>query len=143
MKQVIMAACAATLSIASAHAQIHGDTIKVGILNDQSGVYAMNGGAGSVIAARLAAEDFGGAINGKPIFILQADDQNKPEVGISIARQWFDRDGVLAIGDLVPSPVPLGVEDVVRQNHKIALISEAENLSSERRQRGVGRCIGG
>ncbi len=133
MRSVTLAACAALLAIGPARAEIRGDAIKIGILNDQSGVYASNGGTGSIVAAQLAAEDFGGTVNGKPITILQADDQNKPEVGIAIARQWYDRDGVLAIGDLIPSPVALGVEDVVRQNHKIALISGsvAESMFQE------------
>ena len=84
-------------------------------------------------AARLAAEDFGNAINGKPIVILQADDQNKADIGGSIARQWYDRDGVLAIADLVPSPVALAVQDIVRQNHKISLNTgaAAESLFQE------------
>ena len=116
-----------------AHAEIKGDTIKIGVLTDMSGVYASNGGAGSVIAARLAAEDFGNAINGKPIVILQADDQNKADIGGSIARQWYDRENVLAVADLVPSPVALAVEDIVRQNHKISLNSGAvaESLFQE------------
>lgn len=116
---------AALLASTAAHADIQGAAIKVGILNDQNGVYAANGGAGSVVAAQMAADEFGGAIAGKPIVILQADDQNKPDIGVGIARQWFDREGVLAIADLVPSPVALGVEDLVRQNHRIALISGA------------------
>jgi ABC-type branched-subunit amino acid transport system substrate-binding protein len=129
MKCVILAACAGLLGIAAGHAEIRGDAIKVGVLNDMSGVYSGNGGAGSVVAAQLAAEDFGGAIDGKPIIILQADDQNKPDIGTAIARQWYDRDGVLAIADLVPSTVAVGVEDLVRQNHKIALISGASSES--------------
>jgi ABC-type branched-subunit amino acid transport system substrate-binding protein len=86
-----------------------------------------------VVAAKLAAEDFGGVINGKPIVILQADDQNKPDIGAGLAREWFDREGVLAVADLVPSPVALAVEDLVRQNHKIALISgaSAESMFQE------------
>jgi ABC-type branched-subunit amino acid transport system substrate-binding protein len=98
-----------------------------------TGIYSGNGGAGSVTAARLAAEEFGGAIHGKPIVILQADDQNKADVGAGIARQWFDREGVLAVADLVPSAVALAVEDLVRQDHRIALISgsSAESMFQE------------
>jgi branched-chain amino acid transport system substrate-binding protein len=125
MKTIAIAACAAFLAGGSARAEIRADSIKVGVLTDMSGVYAANGGPGSVVAAQLAADDFGGAINGKPIVILQADNQNKVDVGLTIARQWYDRDGVLAIADLIPSPVALGVEDLVRQNHRIALISGA------------------
>jgi ABC-type branched-subunit amino acid transport system substrate-binding protein len=117
----------------AAPAEIRGDAIRIGVLNDMSGIYAGNGGPGSVVAAKLAAEDFGGAIDGKPIVIMQADDQNKPDIGAGLAREWFDRQGVLAVADLVPSPVALAVEDLVRQNHKIALISgaSAESMFQE------------
>jgi len=125
MKRAIFSTCALLLAAGAAQAEIRGDAVKIGVLNDMSGVYSGNGGIGSVTAAQLAAEDFGGAISGKPIVILQADDQNKADIGIGIARQWFDREGVLAVVDLVPSTVALGVEDLVRQNHKIALISGA------------------
>jgi ABC-type branched-subunit amino acid transport system substrate-binding protein len=129
MNRAILATCLSLLTITTAQAEIRGDSIKVGVLSDMSGVYAGNGGPGSVVAAQLAAEDFGGAIDGKPIVILQADDQNKPDIGTSIARQWYDREGVLAIADLVPSTVAVGVEELVRQNHKIALISGASSES--------------
>jgi ABC-type branched-subunit amino acid transport system substrate-binding protein len=121
------------LTTTAAHAEIRGDAIKIGVLNDMSGIYSGNGGPGSVVAAKLAAEDFGGVINGKPIVILQADDQNKPDIGAGLAREWFDRQGVLAVADLVPSPVALAVEDLVRQNHRIALISgaSAESMFQE------------
>jgi ABC-type branched-subunit amino acid transport system substrate-binding protein len=117
----------------AAPAEIRGDAIRIGVLTDMSGIYAGNGGPGSVVAAKLAAEDFGGAIDGKPIVIMQADDQNKPDIGAGLAREWFDRQGVLAVADLVPSPVALAVEDLVRQNHKIALISgaSAESMFQE------------
>lgn len=125
MKQQVIAALLLVLAAGSAQAEISGDAVRIGVLTDMSGVYSANGGAGSVEAARMAAEEFGGTVNGKPIVILQADDQNKPDVGASIARQWFDREGVSAIVDLLPSPVALAVEDIVRQNHHIALISGA------------------
>jgi len=133
MKKQILVACLGLLTAGAARAEIKGDTVKIGVLNDMTGVYAANGGPSSVVAAQLAAEDFGGVINGKPIIILQADDQNKADVGAAIARQWYDRDGVLAITDMVPSPVALAVQDLVRQNHKIALNSGAvaESLFQE------------
>jgi ABC-type branched-subunit amino acid transport system substrate-binding protein len=111
--------------VGAAQAEIRRDAIKIGILGDMTGIYSGNGGTGSVVAAGLAAEEFGGAIHGKPIVILQADDQNKADIGAGIAREWFDRAGVLAVADLVPSAVALAVEDLVRQDHRIALISGA------------------
>ena len=75
------------------------ETIKIGVLNDQSGVFADNGGTGSVAAAQVAAEDFGGEINGKQIEIVTADHQNKPDVAAAIARRWFDNEKVDMIAD--------------------------------------------
>lgn len=123
MKNLAVAACLGMLAAGPARADIRGDAVRIGVLTDMSGVYSANGGPGSVEAARMAAEEFGNAISGKPIVILAADDQNKADVGATIARQWFDRDGVSAIVDLVPSPVALAVQDIVRQNHAIALVS--------------------
>ncbi len=125
MNHRLIAVFATVLVVGSAHAEISGDAVRIGVLTDMSGVYSANGGSGSVAAARMAAEEFGNAVNGKPIVILQADNQNKPDVGAAIARQWYDREGVSAIVDLLPSPVALAVEDLVRQNHRIALISGA------------------
>jgi ABC-type branched-subunit amino acid transport system substrate-binding protein len=110
------AVLAVLLGTASAHAEIKSDAIRIGVLTDMSGVFATAMGPGSVEAARMAAEEFGGAINGKPIQILQADHQNKPDVASSIAREWFDRDGVQAIADGGSSAAALGVQEVVRAN---------------------------
>ena len=123
--KLTLLACLALLAATPAGAEIRGDAVKIGVLTDMTGVYSANSGPGSVEAARLAAEEFGNSINGKPIVILQADDQNKADLGATIARQWFDREGVSAIADLVPSPVALAVEDIIRQNHAIVLISGA------------------
>src|SRR3954452_8756766 len=68
--------------------------VKVGVLNDQSGVYADVGGKGSVIAAQMAVEDFKPAANGLQVEGVSADHQNKPDIGANIARQWYDRDGL-------------------------------------------------
>ena len=76
----------------TAYAQISDDVVRIGVLNDQSNVYADLGGQGSVIAARMAIDDVGGKVLGKPIDILVADHQSKADVGASIARQWFNSD---------------------------------------------------
>ena len=75
------------------------NVIKIGVLNDQSGVFADNGGRGSVAAARLAAEDFGNEVLGKKIEIISADHQNKPDVAAAKAREWFDNEGVDVVAD--------------------------------------------
>ena len=81
-------------SYASAEPKISGDVVKIGILNDQSGLYADLAGPGSVEAARMAIEEFGGKVLGKKIEIVFADHQNKADIGLTKAREWFDRDGV-------------------------------------------------
>ena len=82
-------------------------------------------GAGSVEAAKMAVADFGGAVNGKKIEIVSADHQNKPDVATSIARKWFDQDGVDMIVDLTTSSVALAVQEVARAKNKAILISGA------------------
>ena len=81
------------------------------------------GGIGSVVAAEMAAEDFGGKVLGQPIVIVSADHQNKPDVGTGIANKWYDTDGVDAIADVPTSSVALAVEQVSREKHKIVLFS--------------------
>jgi branched-chain amino acid transport system substrate-binding protein len=107
----------------AAVAQQSGDAIKIGVLNDQSGLYAEFGGLGSVTAAKMAVEDFGGTILGKRIEILSADHQNKPDVASNIARQWLDVDGVDAFADLTNSAVSLAVQSITKERGKIALFS--------------------
>jgi len=118
-------ALAVLMGSASAHAEIKSDAIRIGVLTDMSGVFATAMGPGSVEAARMAAEEFGGAIDGKPIRILQADHQNKPDLASSIAREWFDREGVQAIADGGSSAAALAVQEVVRANGRVFLISGA------------------
>src|ERR1700752_178901 len=88
--------------------------VKPGVLNDQTGLYADLSGMGSVHAARMAVEDFGGKVLGRPIEIIFADHQNKPDLGSSIARQWIAGDGVSMIVDIPNSAVGLAVREVTR-----------------------------
>jgi ABC-type branched-subunit amino acid transport system substrate-binding protein len=108
----------------TARAEIKGDAIRIGVLTDMNGIFATAMGPGSVEAARMAAEEFGNKINGKPIEILQADHQNKPDLAGSLARKWFN-DGVQAIADGGSSGAALAVQELVRANSKIFLISGA------------------
>src|SRR5215469_7575692 len=116
---------AAMICSAGAEAQIAKDTIKLGVLADMSSLYADLGGPGSTEAAKMAVADFGGTLDGKKIEVISADHQNKPDVGASIARQWFDQDGVDMITDLTTSSVALAVQEVARQKNKVILISGA------------------
>ena len=104
-------ACWAGLAAGSAVAQ---QTVKIGVLNDQNGLYADLTGMGSVHAARMAIEDFGGKVLGRPIELIFADHQNKPDLGSSIARQWIESDGVNMIVDIPNSAVGLAVREVTR-----------------------------
>ena len=121
-----LAAMVAALTLAgAAHAQIAKDTVKIGVLADMSSLYADLGGPGSVEAVKMAVADFGGTVNGKKIEVISADHQNKPDVGASIARQWFDQDGVDMITDLTTSSVALAVQEVARAKNKVILVSGA------------------
>lgn len=104
-----------------AHAEIPGEALKIGILTDASGAYADGGGKGSLEAARMAVEDFGGTVRGKKIELLFADHQNKADVGVAIARQWFEFEGVSMITDLLNSAVALGVQSLARDRNRVVI----------------------
>ena len=114
------AAAATTLPIVRARAQ-GVPTLKIGVLNDQSGPYQDTGGLTSVICAKQAVEEFGPAAKGFNVEIISADHQNKPDLAVSIARQWFDRDGVDMLLDVPTSSVALAVQSVVREKNKVYL----------------------
>ncbi|MHA7685862.1 ABC transporter substrate-binding protein [Cupriavidus sp. PET2-C1] len=111
----------------SAHAQISDGVIKIGILNDQSGPYSDLAGRGSVEAARLAIEEFGGKVAGSKVELVVGDHQNKADVGATKARQWFDRDGVDAIADFSNSSVGLAVQGLAAERKKITLVAAASS----------------
>jgi branched-chain amino acid transport system substrate-binding protein len=126
MRFAILTCAAAILALAvPASAEISGDVVKIGVLNDMSSLYADLSGAGSAEAARMAIADFGGTVNGKKIELISADHQNKPDVGAAIANQWFDNDGVDAIVDVPTSSVALAVQQITRNKGKVFLISGA------------------
>jgi branched-chain amino acid transport system substrate-binding protein len=101
------------------------EPIRVGVLNDQSSVYADFQGKGSVLAAQMAVEDYGGKAAGRKIEVVTADHQNKPDVGSVIARKWLDQDGVDVILDVPNSAVALAVSEIVRQKNKVLIGSGA------------------
>ena len=113
---------AIAMAMGLAQGAIAAETIKIGVLNDQSGVFADNGGAGSVAAAKLAIEDFGGEIAGRKIEIVSADHQNKADIAATIARGWFDSD-VDVIADGAASSAGFAILEVARQKNKLFLIS--------------------
>ena len=118
---LVSALSAIGLGVADARAQISDGVVKIGVLNDQSGLYADLGGPGSVVAARMAVEDFGGTVLGKPVEIVFADHQNKSDVGAAVAREWFEVGHVdMAIG-FDHSAVALAVEQLAYEKNRIAI----------------------
>ena len=109
----------------AALAQVSDGVIKIGVLNDQSSLYADLAGQGSVVAARMAVEDFGADKKGMKVEIISADHQNKPDVGSAIARQWYDVDKVDVIVDVPNSGVALAVNQITRDKGKALLVSGA------------------
>ncbi|NNU50518.1 ABC transporter substrate-binding protein [Rhizobium sp. WYCCWR 11279] len=99
--------------------------VKIGILNDQSGVYADFGGKSSVEAAKMAVEDFGGKVLDVPVEIVDADHQNKPDIASNIARQWYDTEQVDAIMELTTSSVALAVQAIGKEKKKIDIVTGA------------------
>ncbi|SDT19553.1 ABC transporter substrate-binding protein [Bradyrhizobium canariense] len=120
MKSIVWAAAAMGGLLIAAPASAQG--VKIGILNDQSGVYADYGGKYSVEAARMAIEDFGGSVLGQKIEMVTADHQNKPDLAASIARRWYDVEGVDMITELTTSSVALAVQDLSREKKKIDIV---------------------
>ncbi|HYZ23054.1 MAG TPA: ABC transporter substrate-binding protein, partial [Rhodopila sp.] len=99
--------------------------LKLGVLSDMDGPYGDLGGRGSIIAAQMAVQDFGGSVLGRPIAIISADHLNKPDVAVTIARRWFDQDGVTAIFDLTSSPVALAVQALAAEKKRLSFVSTA------------------
>ena len=124
MRLIATLAMAATAALTSA-AQAEDLTVKIGVMSDMSGLYADLGGPGSVVAAKMAVADFNPAAHGLKVELVSADMQNKPDVGTSIARQWFDVDHVDMIVDVPNSGVALAVNEVAREKNKVFLVSGA------------------
>ena len=118
-RTLLTTAAATALPLARARAQ--SPVLKIGVLNDQSGPYMNTGGTTSVICAKQAVEEFGAAAKGLNVEVITADHQNKPDLAVSIARQWYDRDGVDVILDVPTSSVALAVQGVTREKNKIFL----------------------
>ena len=124
-KRKLLAAAAMLALSAGAQAQISGNVVKFGVLNDQSSLYADLSGQGSVLAARMAIEDFGAAKKGIKTEVIFADHQNKADVGSQIANKWYDAEGVDVIVDTPNSGVALAVNQITRDKKKAFLVSGA------------------
>jgi branched-chain amino acid transport system substrate-binding protein len=119
----LLAFGATAFTFGAAQAQISDDVVKIGVLTDMSSVYADGTGKGSLTAAQMAAEDFGGSVKSKKIEIIGADHQNKPDVGVGIVRNWYENEHVDAIADVPTSSVALAVSTITREKNKVFLVS--------------------
>ena len=124
LKQTLIAAAIAAIA-GTANAQVSDGVIKIGVMNDMSSLYSDIAGPGSVVAARMAIEDFDAAKKGMKVEVLFADHQNKPDVGSQIANQWYDVDKVDAIFDVPTSSVALAINEITKKKGKAFLVSGA------------------
>lgn len=122
MKVKPLAAAFAMLIAAAPYAYAE-QPVRLGVANDMSGPYAAVGGAGSVLAARMAAEEFGGSVLGRRVEVLSGDTQNKPDVALGFVREWFDKGDVAAVLDGAASSVGLAIQDLAQQRNKLFLNS--------------------
>jgi branched-chain amino acid transport system substrate-binding protein len=125
MRKLLLSAASVGLMAAPAVAEISDGTVKIGILNDQSGVYSDFGGKNSYEAALMAVEDFGGTVLDAPIEVVTADHQNKPDIASNIARQWYDTEQVDSIMELTTSSVALAVQALSNEKKKVTMTTGA------------------
>lgn len=125
MRSILLSTAIFTAAALPALAQVSDDVVRIGILNDQSGVYADFGGKFSYEAALMAVEDFGGSVLGAPIEVVTADHQNKPDIASNIARQWYDTEKVDSIMELTTSSVALAVQGLSKEKKKINIVTGA------------------
>jgi len=120
--KLLAAAAAVALAAGTAQAQISGNTVKIGVLSDMSSLYADIGGPGSVVAAKMAVEDFEKAHHPKfKIEVVSGDHLNKPDVGSQIVRKWYDEEGVDVVVDTPNSGVALAVSEITKEKNKVFL----------------------
>jgi branched-chain amino acid transport system substrate-binding protein len=120
---VLLAALAAALRTPGAEPKISDGVVKIGVLTDMTGYYSDLAGSGSVLAARMAVDDFGGKVLGKPIQLVSADHQNKADIASNTARKWFDQEQVDVIADLVSSSTAGAVMPIAAEKKRITILS--------------------
>ncbi len=125
MRKLSTIALAGTLLAAGAQAQISNDVVKIGILNDQSGMMADMSGKVSVDVVKMAVQDFGGKVLGKPIEVISADHQNKVDIGVATARRWYEQENVDMILDIPNSAIALAIQDLTKQANRVAIYTSA------------------
>jgi branched-chain amino acid transport system substrate-binding protein len=125
---VAAAVCSALLATPAFSQKITGDKVRIGVLTDMAGPYQDTGGMGSVEAARMAIEDFGGKVLGKSIELVGGDHQNKADVGVTLARKWYDHEGVDAIFDVNHSAIALAINGLVAENGRVVINTGAGSV---------------
>ena len=124
MRTILLTGVAfAALASGAAQAQMSDNVIKIGMLSDRSGIYADINGEGSAVAARMAAEEFGNAINGTKVEIIVGDHQNKADIAANLARQWIDAEKVDVVADVPNSAAALAVQGITRDKKRLFLMS--------------------
>ncbi|WP_131870698.1 MULTISPECIES: ABC transporter substrate-binding protein [unclassified Bradyrhizobium] len=124
LRGIAAALCLGSFAVGGqAAAQVSDDVVKIGVLTDMSGQYSDLNGPGSLLAAQMAAADFGGKVLGKPIEIIGADHQQKADIGVGIARRWIENEKVDAISDVTNSAIALAVQQLTRDTNRVALFS--------------------
>ena len=119
---LVLALAVLVHAFAPASAQeISDGKVRIGVITDMSGPYADLGGKGSVLAAEMAVKDFGGTVRGKPVEIVFSDHQNKPDIASARVREWFDRDGVDMVTDVLSSPVGLTVAKIAAEKRRLVI----------------------
>lgn len=118
------AALSLTFAAGAVSAQISGDVVKIGVLTDMTSLYSDINGMGAVEATLMAVEDFGGSVLGKPIEVVYADNQNKPDVGLTVGGRWFDVDGVDVIVGAAASSVSLAIQTLAGDRNKVFLATD-------------------
>lgn len=134
LTQMSLAAAMLTAITTGATAQVSNNTVKIGVLTDLSGLYSDLSGQGSIVAARMAIEDFGKTVLGKPIELISGDSHNKADVAANKAREWIDQQNVDVLMDLVPTNAALAVMDIAQQKNKLAIVvgSASSVISNEK-----------
>ncbi len=126
IQRMLIAAAATALLVGPAAAQSGGisdNVVKIGVLTDMSGQFSHESGEGAVTAVKMAVEDFGGKVLGKPIEVVVADHQNKPDIASALARKWYDVEKVDMIANLINSSIALGVSQLAKDKDRIAIVN--------------------
>ena len=123
LKSLLCGTALLAITAGAAHAQVSNNVVKIGVMNDRSGIYADLAGEGSAIAARMAAEEFGNKVAGAPIEIIVADHQNKADIAANTAREWLDAQNVDVVADVPNSAAALAVQGITKEKKRIFLMS--------------------